>query len=99
MFTTAMENEENQKRGMVFIYYALGPMNVGMDRTAAWRITMVMQTMPLRPVSLHICYENPVLRPIFDLVMAVTERRNRMRVRAHLGKQQEVTCSNHVVSL
>ena len=87
MIMTATEDEEDQKRGIVYVYYALGPLNVGMDRQAAWRIPTIIQVVPARAISLHICYNNIVLRPFLDLVMAVTEKRNRMRVRAHFGKQ------------
>jgi hypothetical protein len=77
------ENEEIQKKGVVAIVYLVGSQ---IDRQAAWAEPRLMSSMPVLEKSIHICYNNPFIRPIVTLAQFALGTLSRVRTRLHYGR-------------
>ena len=71
-------------RGTVVVAYLIEG-GVNTERREAWDMTRLRQAMPFRPVATHVCYNEPKLKPLVTLMLAVMGAQNRMRVRQHVG--------------
>jgi hypothetical protein len=83
---TALEDEETQLRGIVCVYYALGPQQRMYRYSFASKIPKVAKVLPLRIVALHGCYSDPKLSPFLDVAAFVMEKTLRVRLRFHTGE-------------
>ena len=94
----AMEDEEIQKRGAVIIVYLIGRRHDSVpDRGInAWKVaTMTNVALPIRMNSVHICYDNPNLRPIFSFAIHALDTFARVRYRSHFGTLSPVWVYNY----
>ena len=84
MYMSALEEEETQKKGIVFIAVGLPKQ----DPRLAWRVTQLDGNLPYRIRGWHVI--NPVLGPLFGWLSAILEKRARMRIRSHSGSYADV---------
>ena len=85
MLMASVEDEEDQKMGVVFVYYAAGPQKVKLQRKFALKIPSLTNCIPLRIIALHACYDNPLLKPILNLGLMALQAYSRVRFRSHCG--------------
>jgi hypothetical protein len=82
-----MEEENVQKRGVVLIVYYID-VTLG-NREVVYKTVKLKNATPVKIASIHICYNEPKLRPLLTLSLAVVTSYERVRYRAHFGKKQE----------
>lgn len=82
-----LEDEELQKKGVTAVAYLIG--TTKFDRQASWRVaSLATRALPIRLESVHICYDSPMLVPVFTVGMLSTGRFMRVRTRIHYGKSK-----------
>ena len=88
------ENEDNQKRGVVSILYAMGhtpdEMSPCQDKNESWEFGRLRAAAPIRLAAAHICYDNPRVRAMISLALVVMGAKNRTRYFSHLGTHVEI---------
>jgi hypothetical protein len=82
-----MEEENVQKRGVVFIIYYVD-VTLG-NREVVYKTVNLKNATPVKVASIHICYNKPKMRALLTLSLALVTSYERVRYRAHLGKKQE----------
>ena len=87
---SALEDDETQKKGIVFIGYNLDRPVVEEDRERLKYNAQIVEGVPFRMACMHVCYNTSILRPIISLTMMLLARRNRIRIRTHFGAHLEV---------
>jgi hypothetical protein len=87
MVMTAIRDVATQKNGLVFIGYNMEKTCV-VDRTAAWCVSQMRKILPMRIIGMHYCYDDFRMRPMMAVAMLVMGGANRVRFRAHYGKNQ-----------
>jgi hypothetical protein len=85
---SAAEDEETQRRGIVFIHYYIGPLSIRLDPEKAKEAAVLMHWVPLRIVSIHQCLNDPLLRAVASILLLGGGREHRARVRVHGGMCQ-----------
>jgi hypothetical protein len=82
------EDLETQKRGMVGVVWALGARDKNESVTLhnIIKTVEVMNAVPFRMVSLHICYDNWFVTPIMASIKVSLNTFTRLRTRSHYGK-------------
>jgi hypothetical protein len=85
---TALEDKETQKRGIVLISYSNGAPVRGHDKI--FKISKLIRSVPLRPVGLHVCVDDPKIEFIATLGALLIGSQNRARFRCHSGTDLEV---------
>jgi hypothetical protein len=82
------DDEEAQKRGVVGCVYCVdGDLNI--DLHAVRKTATLRGSIPVRFTSSHVCYNNPLMVPVFSLAMVVMGTHTRMRFRTHYGSDEE----------
>ena len=84
-FCCLAQDEECQKLGVVGIVWNTGPNRVN-DPYSAWKVSSACTFLPIRLVSLHYCYDSPILSAMIDMTMLMTGKETRLRFRSHNGK-------------
>jgi hypothetical protein len=87
--STVLKDEEDQKRGMVIVVYAVRDA-VSENFKTVKRAHSVREGIPKKPVAVHYCYNKRYLRPFFAGVKAFMNREMRARVRTHCGTHEEI---------
>jgi hypothetical protein len=86
--SVALEDVEAQKRGMVFIVYAIGSQVSATSHNMA--IGRVIQSLPVRLISLHVCCDDLVTQTAATISSLVIGANNTIRFRCHRGTDLEV---------
>jgi hypothetical protein len=82
--TTSLEDEETQKRGMVFI--AINVEHTAMtDRLKAIQAGYLTRTIPMRMVAVHFCVSQPMQHFSAILATMVLGVQIQLRTRVHYG--------------
>lgn len=78
-----VEDEENQKRGAVGLFY----FNIAIHTATRLlrRNSDLFDWLPLRMVAGHMCYGDPRFRILNAIIMLVVGRERRVRLRIHDG--------------
>jgi hypothetical protein len=85
MAMTALEDEETQKQGIVFLSYAVG--QPVLQRSGVFKLSNIFSVLPLRIVGIHVCVDDPKARLLATFATLLIESRHRVRFRCHCGKQ------------
>jgi hypothetical protein len=82
------QDEEVQKRGVVFIAYLVGSFSaLQCDRSVIKQVTKLDAAVPLRVASLHRCYSDPLMSPLLNFAAFRYDTSTRTRFRTHKGKE------------
>ena len=87
----ALENEEVQKKGMVFVAYEVGR-RLGQSKHFQDLLAhkyLAEDGLPFKLVSVHFCYNSLTIRTAISLIHQVSGRDFRIRFRDHFGSHQE----------
>ena len=79
-----LEDVDVQKRGFVLVPYLLDGLNVK-QRNASSTLAGMLNHIPIRSASVHVLYNQPMLRPMFSLMLGGLAAHHRIRVRGHFG--------------
>jgi hypothetical protein len=82
------DDEEVQKRGVVGCGYCLGG-GLNFDLQVVRKTANLRSALPARFDSVHVCYNDPLLMPLFSLGMVIMGAHSRMRFRTHYGSDEE----------
>jgi hypothetical protein len=86
---TMLEDEEAQRKGMVFILYDVQNLT-GIQRMTvpgvATASTKMIDSIPFRLTGLHYCYDDPMIRPAISIIQHIIGTHGRLRFRAHFGE-------------
>jgi hypothetical protein len=88
------EEVQNQKKGATAISYSLGPKKSNtpmVDRESSWKISGLIQAMPLRMEAIHFCYDDPFLLPVHTLSSLSFNMFSRLRMRAQEANKKRTT--------
>jgi hypothetical protein len=83
------DDEEAQKRGLVFVRYSVGVSNsqkVKMNLDYIVKSSFLPKALPLKASGYHFCYDNEILRSILGPIQMIMGQKYRIRFRAHCGK-------------
>jgi hypothetical protein len=83
LFCCAAEDEENQKRGCVGLFYFHNATQTAMRLLQ--RDTGMFDWLPIRIAGGHMCYGDPKLRFVNAMIMLLIGRDRRVRLRLHEG--------------
>lgn len=86
MFHSMMEEEDVQKRGVVCVFYHIDD-DFQKDRNMVLKCAKVLNAIPIKIASFHVCHDEPRLRPLVFLAMMVLGSYQRVRYRSHFGKE------------
>ena len=84
-FMTCLESLDSQRKGIVFVAYCLGPPQFE-GKEALWHVGQMYTSLPFKPVAFHMCYDNPLFRPIVSFATMLQGKRSRLRRSIHYGK-------------
>lgn len=88
----ALEDEEVQKKGAVYVLFLTGDVN-GMSSHIIQGIMSsrhIQEDWPLRLCCIHICYSNPTLNTVLNFLFMVASKDLRVRFRTHFGSPVEI---------
>ena len=86
MVSAAEEDEELQKRGNIALNYFVGCFHVDRNMLDVYRNShLLIDSMPIRTVGSHFCYDTPQIRPIMMLMQSLIGMDHRVRFRTHYG--------------
>ena len=77
-----MKDEENQKNGVVVIYYGVGQTERKNRTSLYWKLWWGL---PLRHVGMHHCQDTSVLNPVHVIMTKLMENDPLCRFRFHTG--------------
>jgi hypothetical protein len=81
---SALEDEETQKRGIVFLSYTVGtPI---LQKSSVFQLASIFRVIPLRVVGIHVCVDDPKVQVLARLATLMIDPRHRVRFRCHCGK-------------
>ena len=71
---------------MVLTVLNVGPNRIGLEQVPFLRIIhRVRETVPVRLMGAHYCYDDPIIYPLMFIVTMFSGKRNRVRFKAHYG--------------
>jgi hypothetical protein len=89
LFLSMVEHEDAQRKGIVMILYAIE--SEVYDRNVLHTLFSFhskmnfFQSIPFRPISMHYCYNNPLVKPALSALQLLTGGHARVRSRFHCG--------------
>jgi hypothetical protein len=84
LVTVLSEDIDTQKKGIVIVYFNLGPHKAPVDFNGAWKLARMVTAFPLRILSEHLCHDNsPILVPEISLIRYAVGSTVRLRLRTH----------------
>jgi hypothetical protein len=87
-----MEDEEIQKKGVVYIiHHVNAPVRPTCFGAAIMVAKMLYRSMPVRNMGTHLCTDSPAVRPLTTAALNLMKASNRVRYRAHCGKTRYTT--------
>ncbi|VEU33822.1 unnamed protein product [Pseudo-nitzschia multistriata] len=91
MLSVTAKDEDNQKSGMVMVVYLRGFTNRRDTFEQAKKITMVRDSIPLKIVGLHYCYNDESMRALVTAQKVHFLTRNqRSHTREHLARHDDI---------
>jgi len=91
MIHTALENEETQKHGIVFLVFPHRASLNNFDRELSrLNISCIQGAMPVRVSAFHICRPPSFFKVIMVFVRLFTSKRTQKRMLVHFGNEQSV---------
>lgn len=77
----AAESEETQIRGLVLLGFLMSPLkSQTANRDKFYRLPRLMEVVPVRDVSIHVCFQDPLYRFVSAMaVFSLPPPRSRMR--------------------
>ena len=82
----ALEDEETGRKGCIFIYYCMDlKESQKLQRSSVSKMVWTTRSVPLRIAGVHVCFQDPVIRPLFDIATFLVESTIRVRMRFHFG--------------
>ena len=79
-------DEQAQKKGIVIIDYWVGIRTIPPSvREAFSNVHIVTESLPVRLVAVHFCYDIAQLRPMMLFIQTALSKDLRLRYRAHYG--------------
>lgn len=87
---TALEDEENQRKGFVLVIYQVGTKGAAnVCVTELLRKAPFMKgAMPIRLVAVHYCLDDSVIHTVLNLLQVVLGKQYQLRFRSHYGKPE-----------
>jgi hypothetical protein len=85
------DDAEAQKRGVVGCVYAVSA-DLTIDLKNVRKMALLRNSLPVRFQSAHVCYNNPLMVPVFSLAVFMMVAHTRMRFRTHYGSDEECQC-------
>ena len=83
----ALQDEEMQQNGVVALFYNVGfGVTPHIDKDLFFSSPRISNSLPLRFVARHYCYDNMKLKPVLSLLRVNIETNGRVRFRAHFGE-------------
>ncbi|CAB9500455.1 Transfer protein [Seminavis robusta] len=87
-FHASLEDEDTQKRGVIFIIYSYDSTMGHLDRGLIGRLAKSVQgSLPVRLSAIHFCRPPLVLSTVFPVVKALLGNRLRKRIKVHSGSK------------
>jgi hypothetical protein len=83
---TALQDEDAQERGFVFLMYHVGRATFNRDLNLLRKRTNLHAALPIRIVAAHVCMDDTLLRPYVAFACFVIRTKNRLRMRVHFGE-------------
>jgi hypothetical protein len=89
LLSSIAEDEETQKKGMVFISYSLDSKLESNEENdhVWWACILCAQSLPVRFSSFHYCYNTPTIGSNMKLFISAGNPFTRARMRMHQGKE------------
>jgi hypothetical protein len=84
MIMVALEDEETQKIGSVYVSYAIG--RAVLKNSWVYQLSAIFRALPARVVSIHACVDDPKSQLLASAVTLLLPSHYRIRFRCHLGK-------------
>jgi hypothetical protein len=81
-----MKDEDVQKKGVVALFYHVDVFNN--DRRVIFQTAKLKHSIPIKLASIHMCYNEPKLRPFLELALTMLNSRDRVRYRSHYGESR-----------
>ena len=80
------DDERAQEKGIIVIGYHIGSTKVDAKFLEVMKhIRILTDAIPIRTAAVHLCYDNPHLRPVVLLIQNALNKDHRLRFRAHYG--------------
>jgi hypothetical protein len=86
MMVVVNGDELTQRKGVVWVYYAVTDDKLCYNSTMIPKIASFIKFAPFRFTGLHICFNDTAFKPYLNIAVAVLEKRSRIRLRLHFGK-------------
>eukprot|EP00980_Cylindrotheca_fusiformis_P017879 scaffold5672_cov97-Cylindrotheca_fusiformis.AAC.2 len=80
-----LRDKETQRKGLVLVLFNVGASG-SFDPQLLYNAREIVQSFPSRLIGFHICYDNPMRRPVISLVIAALDKFITARCRSHYGK-------------
>eukprot|EP00980_Cylindrotheca_fusiformis_P003722 scaffold824_cov129-Cylindrotheca_fusiformis.AAC.2 len=87
-FFNALRDRETQMKGLILVLFNVGTSG-SFDPQLLYHVREMVQCIPSRYSGFHICYDNPMRRPVISLVIAALDRFITARCRSHYGTANE----------
>ena len=88
-----LQDVNTQKYGIISISYDAGPRKkelMNNDKEYTWRSGKLISVLPFRVMSMHYCYQDPLVDMLLALARVVLGARTRARLRPHCGQHLEL---------
>ena len=89
MMMILLQEEETQRKGFVFIAYNCRKVRIQMQFHIMRQCYWIRNAFSERLVGIHICYDDPSMRPYIAGCKLLMLKAERIRFRAHFGNGQE----------
>ena len=88
MMLSLADDEETQKKGVVFINYTLDatPRNFQLRRKILFCNGKIVQCLPIKITGLHFCHNSPIVAPILSFIAYACGSAISVRIRSHEGR-------------
>ena len=90
LFTTALRDEESQKKGVVGVTYKIGAKASRAPLSMLKQIHYIRSGLPKRIGGLHYCYDDKSMQPFVAGLQLFMDKEARKRFRTHLGKPEDI---------
>eukprot|EP00980_Cylindrotheca_fusiformis_P003723 scaffold824_cov129-Cylindrotheca_fusiformis.AAC.3 len=87
-FFNALRDKETQRKGLVLVLFNVGSSS-SLEPEVLYHLREMVQSIPLRLIGFHICYDNPMRRPLISLLIAALDKFITARCRSHFGTATE----------
>ncbi|CAJ1965765.1 unnamed protein product [Cylindrotheca closterium] len=91
VFTSVADDEETQKKGFVFVSYAIdsGHPSDATRRAAAQSCAIIGRSLPARATAVHFCLDSQEEAALWRVMILSSPTYTRVRIRTHYGSHNE----------